>query len=130
MKTTHINKIIYKFIGRKLCFAVENKGLLTLNSANVICLNDNYDAFFVCAILNSRITQLFFEDSYDTHKVLKNHIKSFYIPNFEKKIVLKISGIAKNQIGKNNYCEDIEDIIYSELGLNDNQVNYLRARFP
>ena len=29
-------KIIYKFISKKLCFSVEENGLLTLNSANII----------------------------------------------------------------------------------------------
>ncbi len=123
------NKIIYKFIGKKLYFAVEPKGTLTLNSANLICFYDTYDIYYICAILNSRITQLFFEDIYDTHKLLKNHIQSFYIPNFKPKIKESISMLSKNTKPQSTYNEDIENIIYKELGLTENEINYLKGRF-
>ena len=123
------NKIIYKFIGKKLCFSVENRGLLTLNSANLIKLGDAYDIFYVSAILNSRLTQLYFEDTYDTHKVLKNHIQSFYIPKFNNDITKKISEISKNVKPQTGYCEEIEDIIYKELSLTEEEIKYIRNRF-
>jgi len=123
------NKIIYKFIGKKLCFAAERKGTLTLNSANLICLSKQYDLYYITAILNSRITQLFFEDTYNTHKVLKNHIQSFYIPIFNDNIMKKISNICKKTKNGNSYCEKIEDIIYENLKLTNQEIEYLKSRF-
>lgn len=123
------NKIIYKFIGKKLCFAVEPKSVLTLNSANVICLSSKYNLYYVSAILNSRITQLFFEDTYDTHKVLKNHIKSFFIPDFDVSIQSKIAKLAKNAKPSTSYCEKIEKIIYNELGFTPKEIEYIKNRF-
>lgn len=123
------NKIIYKFISKKLCFAAEQKGTLTLNSANVICLPEQYDLYYITAILNSRITQLYFEDTYNTHKVLKNHIQSFYIPNFEEYTVKQISEICKNIEKSNTYCEEIENIIYEKLQLTIEEIEYLKNRF-
>lgn len=123
------NKIIYKFIGKKLCFAVEPNSTLTLNSANVICLGDEYDIYYISAILNSRITQLYFEDIYDTHKVLKNHIQAFYIPDFDDSIKEKISKAIKELDPQNEYCEEVETIIYSNLGLSDQEIEYLKNRF-
>lgn len=123
------NKIIYKFIGKKLCFAIENKSTLTLNSANVICLSDFYDLNYTSAILNSRITQLYFEDVYNTHKVLKNHIQSFYIPSFSVDTIKKISSIIENVSPQSSYEDNVEEIIYSELGLTRDEINYLKSRF-
>lgn len=123
------NKIIYKFIGKKLSFAVEQNGILTLNSANIICLGNEYDIFYISAILNSRITQLYFEDSYNTHKVLKNHIQSFCIPNFTNDVRETISNLAQNIGPYLHYCEDIENIIYEELGLTEEEIKYIKNRF-
>ena len=123
------NKIIYKFIGKKLCFAVEDKSTLTLNSANVICLSESYNLNYTSAILNSRITQLYFEDVYNTHKVLKNHIQSFYIPSFSNDTINKISKIVENTLPQSSYEDKVEEIIYNELGLTENEVNYLKSRF-
>ena len=123
------NKIVYKFIGKVLCFAAETKGSLTLNSANIICLPKEYDLYYITAILNSRITQLYFEDTYNTHKVLKNHIQSFYIPIFDEDVMKKISDICKNIKDENNYCEEIEELIYSNLKLTKKEIEYLKNRF-
>ena len=123
------NKIIYKFIGKKLCFAVEKKGVLTLNSANIICLPKDYDIYYISAILNSRITQLYFEDIYDTHKVLRNHIESFYIPIFDKRIMDKISDICKTIKDSEGYNEEIEKIIYDKLKITKEEIEFLKNRF-
>ena len=123
------NKIIYKFIGKKLCFAAEQNGTLTLNSANIICLPEDYDLYYITAILNSRITQLYFEDTYNTQKKIKNHIQSFSIPIFDNNIMKKISDICKNIKGTDNYCEEIESIIYEELNLTKDEIMYLKNRF-
>ena len=124
------NKIIYKFIGKNLMFAVENNSILTLNSANVISFSDNYDIYYISAILNSRITQLFFDEVYNTHKVLRNHIESFNIFEFNDEDKKTISNLCKN-IKHNNklYNEKIEDIIYKNLNLTDEEIFYLKGRY-
>lgn len=123
------NKIIYKFIGKKLCFAVENKGYLTLNSANVICIDNNKNINYISSILNSRITQLYFDESYDTHKVLKNHIQAFYIPDLNNDTIDKISKIVDKMNYSDSYNEEIEDIIYKELNLSVDEIEYLKNRY-
>ncbi len=123
------NKIIYKFIGKKLCFAIENRGVLTLNSANLLILGERYNIYYISAILNSRITQLYFEDTYNTHKVLKNHIQSFLMPNFRENVVNEIAKIVKEVGAQDRYCEKIEDIIYRELNLSEKEIEYIKNRF-
>ena len=120
-------KIVYKFIGNKLCFAVDSKGLLTLNSANIISIN-GYDIYYISAILNSRVTQLFFDEIYKTHKVLKSHIQSFYIFDFDDDIKNKIIELSKNS-KDNKYNEEIENIIYNQLSLSNEEIKYLISKY-
>ena len=120
-------KLVYKFIGNKLCFAVDSKGLLTLNSANIINIS-GYNIYYVSAILNSRVTQLFFDEVYKTHKVLKNDIKSFYIFDFDNDIKNKIIELSKNS-KDNKYNEEIESIIYNQLSLSNEEIEYLISKY-
>ena len=120
-------KIVYKFIGNKLCFAVDSKGLLTLNSANIISIN-GYDIYYISAILNSRVTQLFFDEIYKTHKVLKSHIQSFYIFDFDNDIKNKIIELSKNS-KDNKYNEEIENILYNQLSLSNEEIEYLISKY-
>lgn len=120
-------KIIYKFISKKLCFSIEENGILTLNSANIINIK-NENIYYISAILNSRITELFFDEIYNTHKVLKNHIQSFYIFKFNKDDVEKIISLSKKHFG-NEYDEDIENIIYTDLKLTKEEIEYLRKKY-
>lgn len=127
----HKKKILYKFIGNKLAFALEPKGMLSLNSANVICIPNNINEYQVIAILNSRITQLFFEELYGTSKVLKNHIQSFPLFNFSEEDLKKIkkSINTKKTTGKFQYIEEIENIIYKHLDLTDSEISYIKERY-
>ena len=123
------NKILYKFVGKKLTFAYDTDGLLSLNSANVISLPDDLDGYYITAILNSRLTQLFFDEYYNTHKVLKNHIQHFPIYNLPDNLVAQIVDFSKEIIKQKNYLlhyEDIEDILYTNLELTNNEIDYLR----
>ena len=122
------NKILYKFVGKKLTFAYDTDGLLSLNSANVISLPDDLDGYYI-TILNSRLTQLFFDEYYNTHKVLKNHIQHFPIYNLPDNLVAQIVDFSKQIIKQKNYLlhyEDIEDILYTNLELTNNEIDYLR----
>ena len=123
------NKILYKFVGKKLTFAYDTDGLLSLNSANVISLPDDLDGYYITAILNSRLTQLFFDEYYNTHKVLKNHIQHFPIYNLPDKLAMNISDFSKQIVKAKNYLihyEEIENILYENLGLTDAEIDYLR----
>lgn len=123
----HNSRILYNFIGKKIKFAYDNTGLLTLNSANIICLYEGWDPFFVLAILNSRLTQLYYQNIFKTHKMLRNHIESFKVFVFDSDTQKQISEFSKEIFEKKdleNY-EKIESIIYNKLGLTDDEIEYL-----
>lgn len=127
-KFYRLPKIIYKFIGNKLCFSVDTRGYLTLNSANNINILNSENIYYISAILNSRVTQLFFDEKYNTHKVLKNHIMSFPIYNFSDEIKNRIIKLTKENT-ENNYNEKIEMIIYKELDLDEEDILYLKEKY-
>ena len=65
---------------------------------------------------------------YNTHKVLKNHIQSFYIFKFNNDDVEKIIKLSKEHVG-NEYDENIENIIYTNLKLTKEEIEYLRKKY-
>lgn len=93
-------KIIYRFISKRLITAVDNANHKTLNSANLIKLNDSpVSVEYVSAILNSEIINTIYQQKFGRPlKVLKGALQSLPIFIFEKnKIVL----IEKNyRLGK------------------------------
>lgn len=122
-------KILYKFIGKKLVFSYEPDGILSLNSANVIQLDSSLDPYYIVAMLNSRLTQLYFNEYYRTHKVLRNHIESFPILDLEKRIEKHISKLSKEMIEREQLqpnFEQIEGILYQALSLTEEEISYIK----
>lgn len=122
-------KILYKFIGDKLTFSLDTRGLLNLNSANMICLNENDNEYYILAVLNSRLIQLIYDEYYKTNKLLKNHIMSFPIFNIDDSLKERIKDIILNSEDKDYYIEEVEEILYKELGLTDFEIEYLKERY-
>lgn len=82
------NKIVYKFISNKIISAVDYSGILTLNSANFIIVdNINLPLEYISAILNSNIiNKLHKIKNGNPLKVLKQHLKILPIFIFSKQI--------------------------------------------
>ena len=119
-------KIVYKFIGKKLMFAVDYKQNLTLNSANIILIKDKeLEIEIINAVLNSRVIQLWFDKNYNTFKVLKNHIQSFPIFNFSEKEQKDILKYISEAYPTTEYNQKIEKIIYNFLNLTEEEINHL-----
>ncbi|ADI00453.1 N-6 DNA methylase [Salisediminibacterium selenitireducens] len=94
-------KLIYRFINKKLVFAYDNNQTLTLNSANILIPKiEGYDIKYVMAILNSRVAQFYHTYMFSPLKVLKKHIESIPIPkcskNHHESIVSKIDEIMSS----------------------------------
>ena len=85
-------KLIYRFINKRLIFAYDNRQVLTLNSANILIpeLSD-LDIFCVLAILNSRPAQFYFSQNFNSCKVLRSHLEAFPFPEIssEDQAVIK-----------------------------------------
>ncbi len=74
-------KLVYKFISKKLVFAYDNAQTLTLNSCNILIPQiKGLDIKYVLAVLNSRIAQFYFEKKFNSVKVLRSHLEQIPIP--------------------------------------------------
>lgn len=74
-------KLIYRFVCDRLCFAVDRESLLTLNSANILVLNSNFPipADELAKLLNSDLMRWLFSSLFHTRKVLRGDLESLPI---------------------------------------------------
>ncbi len=125
------NKILYRFIGKNLTFAIDRSGRYSLNNVNGFIPEDSLlegiNLESIAAVLNSRVLQYYYENSFFTLKVLRS--------NLERLPIKKISPDAQNRLkllsdtilydgppGTGTYVrcrENMEDIIMWEYGISD-----------
>ena len=80
-------KLFYRFINKKLTFAYDNTGLLSLNSCNIVIPNiPGLSVKYVLAVLNSSVAQFFFEKKFHSVKVLRSHLEQIPIPMADEKM--------------------------------------------
>lgn len=78
-------KLFYRFINRRLTFALDTSGLLSLNSCNIVIPKlPGLSVKYVLAILNSSAAQFIFEKKFHSVKVLRSHIEQLPIPLADK----------------------------------------------
>ncbi len=119
------DKILYKFIGKRLTFAIDDSGYYSLNNVNgfVPKLYDvNSEA--ALSILNSKVMQYYYEKNFFTLKVLKGNLERLPIVNMDlevqKMLTRLVSDLDTTDIIKyNNLRENVEDIIFHQYGIND-----------
>ena len=81
-------KLVYKFISKRLVFAYDDNQRLFLNSANVLIPKlDGYSIKQVMAFLNSTLFQYIYQKTMGELKVLKGNLMQLPFPdmNFDKK---------------------------------------------
>lgn len=88
-------KLIYRFINESLVFSYDDKGTLSLNSANIVIPRlDGHSMRYVLAVLNSRAAQLFHTLSFSSVKVLRKHIESIPIPMCSEHVQREITNLV------------------------------------
>lgn len=124
-------KLLYRFISRRLVFAYDDRQTLSLNSCNIVIPRlDGMSVKYVLAILNSRIAQFVYSKQFDSVKVLRSHIESLPIPPADEatqeKIVSltdKLTDIAAGGTSDEfiRTCGQLDDMICSLFGLTANE---------
>lgn len=85
------NKIIYKFISKKLILVYDNKKSLILNSLNSFN-SKSYNMKIICCLFNSKLYQYIYSKKFNTIKVLRGNLEDLPLPildNTEKEFLLK-----------------------------------------
>lgn len=74
-------KLVYKFVSKKLVFTYDNKQRLFLNSANILIPNiDGYSIKDVMTFLNSTLFQYIYTKKFNELKVLKGNLLDLPFP--------------------------------------------------
>ena len=111
-------KLLYRFISNKLVFAYDDRGLLSLNSCNIVIPRiEGLEIKYVLAILNSSVAQFIFKKKFDSVKVLRSHIEAIPIPRATSDIRQKIISLVENiSFEPGLGCESLDTAeIYKEI---------------
>ena len=97
-------KLVYKFISKKLTFAYDNQQRLFLNSANILIPKlSGYNIKTVMTVLNSQLFQYIYSKKFSGLKVLKSSLMELPFPilndnNLTEENIFKYFNLTKNEI--------------------------------
>lgn len=130
----HKNKILYKFIGKRLTFALDTEGYYSLNNVNGF-IPDAYEnsIYTTLSILNSSVLQYYYQNHFFTVKVLRGNIERLPIKLTNKSSQRKIDALASRLVQDDNEHnierQTIEDIIFHEYGIRDRMAHAIYEKF-
>ena len=109
-------KLLYRFISKRLTFTYDNKQTLSLNSCNLVIPKiPELPIKYVLAILNSSIAQFIFTNLFHSVKVLRSHIEQIPIPMPDTETIKKCVGYVEQLLSLKNRDEETYQNIYLEL---------------
>ena len=123
-------KLIYRFISKRLTFAYDNRQVLTLNSANILIPDiSELDIMCVLALLNSRILQFYFWHSFNSCKVLRSHLEALPLPEISddeqaviRALVLRLTNMDNLQPESTPYLE--KQVLSTDTDSKDREALY------
>lgn len=123
-------KLVYRFISDKLVVSYDDKGVLTLNSANIVIPNVGLPIKVVLGILQSDVTQFIFKARFNTLKVLRKHIESLPIFVFgesgNRAIESAVDEIIMSRGENLEHEQRLNDAIHNLLKLSRDEVRQIR----
>lgn len=112
-------KLIYKFISKKLVFAYDDQQRLTLNSANLLIpALPHLSLKVVLGFLNSTAVQYLFQKKFATHKVLRGDLEKLPFPFIDPTTHALIENLVERALVGQNVSAELDDIIFSTFELN------------
>ena len=106
-------KLFYRFINKKLIFAYDNTGLLSLNSCNIVIPQiPGLSVKYVLAVLNSSVAQFFFEKKFHSVKVLRSHLEQIPIPMADDTTQREIVGLVDKLMILEDATQEFKETYY------------------
>jgi len=120
-------KLVYRFISKRLIVAYDDRGRLTLNSANILIPRLNgYPVKALLALLNSSLYQFIFQKKFSSIKVLRSHLERLPIPLWEAGDLERLASIAGGIIDGRAGIGDADDFIMERFGINASERDHIR----
>jgi len=119
-------KLIYKFISTKLVFAYDNRGSLTLNSANILIPKiDNYSLKAILALFNSTLYQFLYRKKFNSLKILKADLEQLPLPLWDTGVLNRLVELADGVLGGQDLMALIDGFIMEQFGLTEKEQEYI-----
>jgi hypothetical protein len=122
-------KLIYRFVSEQLVFAYDDRGMLTLNSANILIPHiPGCSIKCVMAFLNSRVFQYIFFKRFQTRKVLRGDLESLPFPRLGPEEASAIERQVELCMGGDYLpADDLDWMMYKAFGLDDVEIKTIDA---
>ena len=120
-------KLVYKFVSKKLVFAYDNTASLFLNSANILIPNiPNMCVKTVMAFLNSKLFQFMYMKLFGEVKILKGNLMELPFPKISETENAQLSLLADQILsGDKTKCRSVDDLIFSLYHLTNDEIRYI-----
>jgi type I restriction-modification system DNA methylase subunit len=120
-------KLVYKFISKKLVFAFDNTQAITLNSANILIPKiPTMSIKVVMAFLNSSVFQFLFTKKFATHKVLRGDLEKMPFPILTPEIHDQIESKVNQILEKEMDNSEINALIYEIFCLTEEEIGLIK----
>lgn len=120
-------KLVYKFISKKLVFAVDESGSLFLNSANILVPKvPNMSAKTVSAFLNSELYQYLYIKLFREIKILKGNLLQLPFPEIDRRTDSKISRLVDGVLSGKSDDLKLQQLVYDFYGVDQTEVDCIR----
>jgi hypothetical protein len=121
-------KLVYKFISKKLTFAVDESKGLFLNSANVLIPNiPNMSVKTVTAFLNSELYQYLYIKMFREIKILKGNLSQLPFPEIDAKTDVLMSSLVSRIINGEDSCRaELQEIVCGLFDINETEMRHIR----
>ncbi len=121
-------KLIYKFISKKLVFAFDDTQALTLNSANILIPKlPNMSIKVTMAFLNSSVFQFLFTKKFATHKVLRGDLEKLPFPNLEPDVHNQLEQLLDNVLETKIVSAEIDNLIFQIFELTQEEIDLIEG---
>ena len=114
-------KLVYRFIGSAPVFALDRKGLITLNSANSLVLPDMALMEEAAFWFNSSLFHFLWQKQFASVKMLRTHLEYFPLPLWEKSEKSLISTLVQNAEKGQDISSPADELIFRHFEMTEEE---------
>ena len=120
-------KLVYKFVSSRLCFAYDDKQRLFLNSANILIPEiDGMSTKTVLAFLNSSLFNFLYVKRFGDLKILKGNLCALPFPNVSRETNQKLSDLVDEALNGNlDATKAIDEVVFSLYQLDEEEIQLI-----
>lgn len=122
-------KLVHKFISKRLVFAYDAEGSLSLNSANILIPSvPSMGIKTVMAFLNSSVFAFLHAKLFGEVKVLKGNLMELPFPHVSEEIDARLTRLANDVLaGDDAKRDEIDALVFAIYGFGDDEIRRIRS---